>query len=168
MLSYSNSHNKRELEYDKGKPRKERTLMKTTTELIESHILSEEDFENFSLQYETDMVEMSLSEYLIQLLEKYHITRKEIIERTYIDLIYGYQIFNGTKQKPSRDYLLQLALAFPLTVTETNHLLYYGASNALYPRVKRDAYIMFALHNHYSIHDVNQFLSDNNLQKFKE
>lgn len=141
--------------------------MKITTEMLENQIISEKDFNNFLLQYESDMKEITLSEYLAELLEKYQTSKKKVIEHTFVDLIYGYQIFNGTKKKPGRDYLLQIALAFPLTISETNHLLYYGACNSLYPRVKRDAYIMFALHNHYTVEEVNQYLSNHNLKSLK-
>lgn len=142
--------------------------MRTTTEKLESHIAAELDFDRFISQHYEDLTDKSLSEYLAELLEAHEVSKKGVIERTYIDLIYGYQLFNGTRKKPARDILLQIALAFPLTIEETKHLLYYGGVNVLYPRVRRDAYIMFALHNKYSVQKVNRFLAENALDPFKE
>ena len=66
------------------------------------------------------------------------------------------------KKHPSRDILLKLAFGFPLTVNETNHLLYYGNVGSLYPRFKRDAYIMFALHQKYTVIQTNEYLYAHN------
>jgi hypothetical protein len=72
-------------------------------------------------------------------------------------MTYGYQIFQG-RRSPSREVLLQLAFGFPLTVVEAKHLLYYGGVETLYPRIRRDAYLMFALNKQMSLADVNQYL----------
>lgn len=53
-------------------------------------------------------------------------------------------------------------------VKETKHLLYYGNAASLYPRVKRDAYLMYALHNGFSLYEVNDYLKKNTLNHFKK
>lgn len=140
--------------------------MKNTTKTLEKKILSQTDFEQVISESTEELLDLQLDNYLELLLNKYHKEKKEIIAATSIDLIYGYQIFNGTRKKPSRDFLLQIAFAFPLTVQETKHLLYYGHAKSLYPRIKRDAYIMFALQNQYSIYDTNAYLSENQMEPF--
>jgi hypothetical protein len=54
--------------------------------------------------------------------------------------------------------LLKIAFGFPLSLEDTKHLLYYGNASTLYPRVKRDAYIMYALHRGFSLLQTNQYL----------
>ena len=142
--------------------------MKATTEALESRITTEGDFENFLSKCTEDMEEKTLSDYLAELLEKHGKSKREILEHTYIDVNYGYQIFNGTKKNPGRDLLLQFALVFPLTLKETKHLLYYGGASGLYPRNKRDAYFMFALSKKYSLEEVNRYLTGNDLMPFRE
>lgn len=142
--------------------------MKATTETLESRIAAEGDFDNFLSECTEDMEEKKLSDYLAELLEKYGKSKREILEHTYVDVNYGYQIFNGTRKNPARDLLLQLAIVFPLTLKETKHLLYYGGVSGLYPRNKRDAYFMFALSRSYSLDEVNRYLVGNNLKPFRE
>lgn len=141
---------------------------KKITQMMEKQILAKTDIDQVLSDHQEDLIAMSLSEYLDTLLIKYHANKKAILARTFIDLSYGYQIFNGTKQKPRRDYLLQIAFAFPLDVKETKHLLYYGNAASLYPRVKRDAYLMYALHNGFSLYEVNDYLKKNTLEPFQE
>ena len=45
-----------------------------------------------------------------------------------------------------------------LSLEETQHLLKYGGHNELYVKVKRDAYVMFALEKCYDIQKLNELL----------
>ncbi|MCR4605528.1 MAG: helix-turn-helix domain-containing protein, partial [Eubacterium sp.] len=102
--------------------------------------------------------DISLREFLENMLEKYGTKKNDIIKRSNLDQTYAYQIFQGTKKNPSREKLLRLALAFPLTVDETKKLLYYGGVETLYPRIARDAYIMYAIHNGFSVIETDEYL----------
>ncbi len=71
----------------------------------------------------------------------------QVIRSCGIDRTYGYQLFSGVRQ-PSRDKVLQLAFGFPLSVEETQELLRIAGKSPLYPKIKRDAAILFCLrHN---------------------
>jgi hypothetical protein len=131
--------------------------MKQSTEQLTNEIIMTPDMEEWQERRNDAIVEMSLSEYLQQMLFQYHATKKEIILRSDLDTTYGYQIFQGRKN-PSRDVLLKIAFGFSLSLEDTKHLLYYGNASTLYPRVKRDAYIMYALHRGFSLLQTNQYL----------
>lgn len=136
------------------------TEMKKSTEELTNEIITADSISDWSRSETESFAELTLSEYLKQMLSCHSMQKKDAINRSEIDPIYGYQIFQG-KKNPSRDILLQLAFGLGLSVDETKRLLYYGNTGTLYPRVKRDAYIMYALHNHYSISEVNQLLFEN-------
>lgn len=70
----------------------------------------------------------------------------QIIKQAGIDRTYGHQLFNGTR-KPSRDKVIQLAFGFGLDVDGAQELLKLAQKSALYPRIKRDAAILYCL-NH--------------------
>ena len=53
-------------------------------------------------------------------------------------------MFNGTR-RPSRDKVIQLAFGFGLGVDETQRLLRAADKSLLYPRLKRDAVILYGL-----------------------
>ena len=124
----------------------------------------EDYLEKWVQENEEELKDISLAEYLNELLEQYGTKKSHIIQNANVDTTYAYQIFQGKKERPDRDILLQLAFGFGLSVQETGHLLYYGGANNLYPRVKRDAYIMFALHNKFNLHRVNELLEGQGME----
>ena len=70
---------------------------------------------------------------------------------------YAYQIFNGQK-KPSRSKIIQIALALQLDIRETNNLLSLSDNGYLYPKVRYDAIILYALEHKKTIIDTNLIL----------
>lgn len=102
------------------------------------------DFQSFLKKHENNMQETALSVYLTGLCEKRCLIPEHVIKAAQIDRTYGHQLFNGTR-KPSRDKAIQLAFGFCMTVNETQHLLKIAGKNPLYPRIKRDAAIIFCL-----------------------
>lgn len=71
----------------------------------------------------------------------------QIIKKAGIERTYGHQLFNGTR-KPSRDKSLQLAFGLGLNVEETQKLLKLAQKSELYPKIKRDAVILYCLSHH--------------------
>lgn len=87
-----------------------------------------------------------------------HVIKKSGIERTY-----GHQIFNGT-HRPSRDKVIQLAFGFKMDFDETQDLLKMACKSSLYPKIKRDAIIIYALNKNYTVDDVQMTLSEMGLR----
>lgn len=54
-----------------------------------------------------------------------------------------------------------MIIGFPLTVEDTQYLLWLGGHSELYVRNSRDAYIMFALKKRYGITETNELLFKN-------
>ena len=82
----------------------------------------------------------------------------QAIERSQIERTYGHQLFNGTR-RPSRDKVIQLALGFGLNVDETQRLLRSAGKSPLYPRLKRDAAILYGIQKKLSILAVQEILT---------
>ena len=82
---------------------------------------------------------------------------ERVIKNASIERTYGHQLFNGTR-KPSRDKVIQLAFGFGLDVEGTQHLLRIAQKSPLYPRIKRDAAILYCLNNHIDIAGVQNLL----------
>ncbi|MEL7604064.1 MAG: helix-turn-helix transcriptional regulator [Bacillota bacterium] len=81
---------------------------------------------------------------LKQLCADRQISCAQVIRSCGIDRTYGYQLFSGVRQ-PSRDKVIQLAFGFPLCVEETQELLRVAGKSPLYPKIKRDAAILYCL-----------------------
>ena len=100
---------------------------------------------------------LTFIDYINTLLEELNITKSEIIKQTTLDRTYAYQILSGTKV-PSQDKVIQIALAMHLDLHQTNILLTLSQNQSLYPKLKRDALIIFAINKHYTVLQTNDLL----------
>lgn len=133
--------------------------MKKTTEQLMSELEKARDIDDFVVENQEEMSDMSLSEYLRQLLEKYQVEKSMVFRRAKMtESNYGYELFRDDNKKASRDKLIQICLGFPLTIEESQEVLRRGKVRTLYPRDQRDAYVLFALKNGYNMDQLNDLL----------
>jgi len=125
------------------------------------------NFDRVLERCKSEFVEEDFTRYLETLMEAHSISKTNLIIRANMDKGYAYQIFRG-ERAPSREVLLKIAIGLSATLEETKMLLQFGGKSELYPRVKRDAAILFCLEKGYSIIDTQIFLSDRNLPLLKE
>ncbi len=98
-----------------------------------------------------------LAEYRDELLKAHTCTIPQVINRTVLSKSFVYQIFNGSRC-PNRDILLRIAFAMELTLDETQRLLTLSQRGALYPKVRRDAAIIFCLQRKCTLMDTSELL----------
>lgn len=103
--------------------------------------------------------DVSFVDYINALLIEKNLEKSDIIRDSCIPRTYAYQIFQGSKQA-GRDKVLQLAIAMRLDLDETNRMLTIAHHNHLYARQQRDAIIIFAISNQYSLMAVNELLEE--------
>ncbi len=125
------------------------------------------DFDRWLERCKSELTEDDLSAYLAELMEKHGVTKTELIERANLERGYAYQILRG-ERAPSRDRLLQIAIGLCATLDETQRLLKLGGKGELYPRVRRDAAIIFCIGKGYSVMDTQLFLDGQALPPLKE
>lgn len=106
-----------------------------------------------------ELLEVSFVEYLNELLAAQGMTKAAALRMTNIHNNYGYEIFKGSKH-PSRDKTIQLCLAMKLALTDAQRLLRLAGYSELYPRIKRDSIIIFALKESLSVVDTDLLLDD--------
>lgn len=95
---------------------------------------------------------------LRELLERTGVSAAAWMASTNISRSYGYQILRG-ERVPGRDVLLRTALALGLSLEETQRLLAVSGCGTLYPRVRRDAAVIFALNQHLTLLDTEELLA---------
>lgn len=101
---------------------------------------------------------LTFSQYLNHILEIKHVTKAQVLSKTTIQRNYGYQIFDGSKV-PNKDKVIQLSLGLDLDLRMTNNLL-----SLLYPKVKRDALLIYCIENHKSVYETNECLMEYRLE----
>lgn len=95
--------------------------------------------------------------YLYEVMEKHHLSAKDIIKRSGIERSYFYHILSGQKT-PGRNMILRIGLCMNASLTEINQLLRLSNQGVLYAKVRRDAAIIFAIEKKYTMQQTNEFL----------
>jgi hypothetical protein len=98
-----------------------------------------------------------LAVYLEEMLSAHSCTIPQVVRQTVLSKSYVYQIFNGSRC-PDRDSLLKIAFAMELTCEETQRLLTISQRGLLYPKVRRDAAIIFCLQKKCTLMDTSELL----------
>ncbi len=142
--------------------------MQKSTEMLINELKTTDKIESFVTENANEIHELSLSEYLRELLKTYGYDKSEVFKRAGMsDTNYGYELFRNDSKKASRDKLIRLCIGFPLSVDETQKVLKYGKVRPLYPRDERDAYILFGLNKKYTLDEINDLLYEHNLELFE-
>ena len=106
--------------------------------------------------------------FLYELMEKHNITPTEIIGLSSIERSYFYHILSGQKL-PGRNMILRICLCLRATLAETNQLLRLAQQGVLYPKIRRDAAIIFAIEKKYTMQQTNDLLlKEHELPLYKE
>lgn len=139
----------------------------TTSQLL-SIIKKSGRFSEVTETFHDKEEEPVLCHFLYQLMDKYQMTPKDIISKSGIERSYFYHILSGQK-KPGRNIILRICLCMSATLTETNQLLRLAHQGALYPKVRRDAAIIFAIEKKFTMQHTNEFLlKEQELPLYKE
>ena len=101
---------------------------------------------------------VTLAGYLCQLLEEKGLDQARVVRMADLNATYGYQIFTGGREHPSRDKILQIAFAMALTLRETNRALSLADAGELYCKNRRDAIIIYCIDRGCSLQKVNEEL----------
>lgn len=97
-----------------------------------------------------DMDAPTFTQCLARYMEERGLSAAELSHAALLSRSFTYQLCSG-ERRPGRDIVLRLALVLELSVEQTQAFLRTAQRGALYPRVVRDAVIIFALQNHLGI-----------------
>ena len=140
-------------------------VIRERTSKFLSRLLKTERVGDFIKENKNGMEERKLPEYLLDMCETKGLAAHEVIKRAEIERSYGHQIFHG-RHAPSRDKAIQLAFGFGLNLEETQALLRQAKHSALYPKLERDAVIIFCIDRQMSLLETQDMLLENGLETF--
>ena len=133
-------------------------MIKQTDELLKE-LGNTSDINQYLSTNCDELIEQNVTKYLNELLEKKeNLTKSKIIKSTSLSESYIYDIFRGEKCNPSRNKLLQIAFAMSLDLETTQKLLKIAKVGILYPRIKRDSIIIFALNKNLDFFECENLL----------
>ena len=134
-------------------------MSEITTSGLLSRLFKTRNIGSFVNRFQGEMDVPAFGDYIAQLCAKKNIKSSEAVRNADIERTYGSQLFRGTR-KPSRDKAIQLCFGMDLTVDEAQELLKVAGKSALYPKIKRDAVVLFCLLKHMDIHKAQEILDD--------
>lgn len=106
---------------------------------------------------ENDIGQRNLPGMLADLLDSKNLRRVDVVHEAQLNETFGYQIFKG-QRRPSRNKVLQLALAMGLNLKETNRLMQAASVSPLYCKDRRDAIIIFCIDHNATLIETNESL----------
>lgn len=130
--------------------------MKTTDELLKI-LQKSTDIKKFVGENNISFIDISLREYLETMMLEKNISLPEIIKGSNLTQIYCYKIFSGDRI-PKRNKLLAICFGLKLNLAQTQQALRIAGHSLLYPKIKRDSIIIFAINNGSSLIDCNEVL----------
>ncbi len=133
----------------------------TTSQLL-SFIKQSDSVDDITFLFQGAQIdEPSFNGFLYNLLVKSNITPKEVIGISGLERSYFYHILSGQKV-PGRNIVIRIALCISASLNDTNRLLRLAQHSPLYSKVRRDAILIFAIVNHYTMHETNNLLMKEN------
>lgn len=111
--------------------------------------------------FDENMIEDNAPPELYVLINQYmdekQISKADLIRTLNIDRNYGYQILKGTRI-PTRNCLIQIALALSLNAEQIDTLLRLADKSPLYVRNIVDARVFYALAHHMEYYEAIDFI----------
>lgn len=129
-------------------------MLETTSKLF-NRLRNHESGKAFLNQ---DQTAPTCARVLREILTNAKMSTPEWIASVNISKSYGYQVLRG-ERTPGRDIILRTALALQLSVKETQRLLAVDGCGALYPKIRRDAAVIFALNQKMTLLETEDLLS---------
>ncbi len=117
------------------------------TEDLLARLLESDAPEDFLEQ--DGLIDRTLPEYLFQLLARTGIKRNRLALNACLNPTFVYDIFEG-KCRPKRNNALMLAFGLHCTLRETQRLLRLADVSELWPKVRRDAIIIWCIGRGYT------------------
>lgn len=96
-----------------------------------------------------DTTDRSLSDYLYELLADRDMNRNKLARASCLNSTFVYDIFEG-KTKPKRNNALMLAFGLRCSLRETQRVLRLAEASELWPKVRRDAIIIWCIEHRFS------------------
>lgn len=135
-------------------------VFSVSTAETKDNLKNASSFGDFLKRNRENMLEPDLSKYLMELLAQKGLKRAQVVEDSGVDKAFVYQIFNGSK-RPSRDKLIAITFGMRLNEEETQRVLKIAGHSELYPRVPRDALILFSIQRGVDIWQTDDALDKN-------
>ena len=133
-------------------------MQKKTSDLLKELTAENADISEYIASNPDSFINGNIKDYWEGIIDKSGLTKSSIINKSDFSYCYFYDIINGRKI-PGKDKVVRLILAMKLSLDDCQDALRISSKSALYPKIKRDSILIFALNNSLSIYETNDLLT---------
>ncbi len=123
-------------------------------------------YEDYLFSHGESFIDCDITAFWERILRESKMKKTDIINKADIGYTYFYDVING-KKTPSRDLVIKLILALKASVDDCQEILRIYEWAALYPKIKRDSIIIFAINHGYGLNQAEELLRANNEKSLK-
>ncbi len=127
------------------------------TDDLRQELMESPDLEQYLAENDAFFSSKDAAAMLNQLFKKCGLSKAALAKRSGMSDIYLHQIFSG-RRNPSRSRLLCLCIGLGASLEETQELLKLCGLAQLYPKLRRDAIIIYGLTHRLSLFSINDSL----------
>ncbi len=128
-----------------------------STDDLRQELMESPDLEQYLAENDAFFSSKDAAAMLNQLFKKCGLSKAALAKRSGMSDIYLHQIFSG-RRNPSRSRLLCLCIGLGASLEETQELLKLCGLAQLYPKLRRDAIIIYGLTHRLSLISINDSL----------
>lgn len=136
------------------------TKEKTTGDLLEV-LKKKSSYAEGQEEIKSEQYSESLSAYLNSIAMEKDMKLADVMRRSGLKKSYFYSLFDGKRDNPTRDVLIQLGFGFQMSFEEVQGFLKHLGAAQLYPRIPRDGAIIYAFQHGMDMIECDILLSDN-------
>ena len=128
-----------------------------STDDLRQELMESPDLEQYLAENDAFFSSKDAAAMLNQLFKKCGLSKAALAKRSGMSDNYLHQIFSG-RRNPSRSRLLCLCIGLGASLEETQELLKLCGLAQLYPKLRRDAIIIYGLTHRLSLFSINDSL----------
>lgn len=128
-----------------------------TDELLEELKFKNTDIQEYIENNPDSFIEINLKEFWNDIINSSEMTKSDIINKSDFSYVYFYDVIAG-KKIPTSDKIVRLVLAMHLSLEQCQTALRYCGKSQLYPRIKRDSLLIFAITHGYTVFQTQELL----------
>lgn len=132
-------------------------LRKKTDELLEELKFKNTDIQEYIENNPESFIEINLKDFWEKIVTNSGMTKSDIINKSDFSYVYFYDVIAG-KKIPTSDKIIRLVLAMHLSLEQCQTALRYCGKSQLYPRIKRDSLLIFAITHGYTVFQTQELL----------
>lgn len=141
-------------------------MNKKTDDLLKQLKLANASYNEYICKNEDCFIDNDFSQFWKKILTESGLKKIDIINKADIGYTFFYDILKG-KKHPSRDTLVRIFIALHLDIDYCQDALRLYEWAALYPKIKRDSILIYALTHNYSLQQTEKLLEENNEKALK-